>query len=200
MAKHRYSEEAKRRLIHQQLERCRNPRLARVVERNICTLIELRQQMERNKSASDHLADWITAKAGSMTFVVFHVAWFGAWIVLNTPRLSPIEPFDAFPFSLLTMVVSLEAIFLSAFILITQNRQSEIADRRNDLDLQIDLLAEYEITRILTLVDAIADRLGVEAGQDPELDELKDDVKPDAVLHEMERRQKQSAGAGGSRV
>ena len=99
--------------------------------------------------------------------------------------------FDPYPFGLLTMIVSLEAIFLATFVLLSQNRQAEDAEQRAELDLQINLLSEHEITRILTLVDAIADHLGLEAGQDPELDELKMDVKADAVLKEMEDRKKE---------
>src|SRR3954463_11890511 len=99
--------------------------------------------------------------------------------------------FDPYPFGLLTMVVSLEAIFLATFVLLSQNRQAEDAEQRAELDLQINLLSEHEITRILTLVDAIADHLGLEAGQDPEIDELKMDVKADAVLKEMEARKKE---------
>src|SRR5258706_14097425 len=116
-----------------------------------------------------------------MIFVYIHVAWFGIWLAINLgwPLL---KPFDPYPFNLLTMIVSLEAILLATFVLISQNRISEIADQRADLDLQINLLAEDEITRVLTLGDAIADHLGLEGGRDPEGEELQNEVPPEVVV------------------
>ena len=165
-------------------------RLAKVVERNIATLCEIREQMDGARSWVDRFADTITRWAGSMTFIGFHVVWFGGWIVWNL-GLTPLKQFDPFPFGLLTMIVSLEAIFLSVFVLISQNREAEVSNQRADLDLQINLLAEYEITRVLELVDAIADHLGLVEGEDPEVDELKRRTPPDVVLEEMEKRTKQ---------
>jgi uncharacterized membrane protein len=123
-----------------QLARCRNPNLADVVERNICTLIDMRQEFERSKSLQDRAADALTALSGSMLFVYFHALWFAVWIGVNLGWLG-IKRFDPFPFGLLTMIVSLEAIFLSTFVLVSQNRMSVVADKRADLDLQINLLS-----------------------------------------------------------
>jgi uncharacterized membrane protein len=186
----------RRRRGEAQLARTRNPHLARVVERNIITLAEIREQMEESKSFQDRLADVITRWSGSMAFVYLHVAWFAAWVAVNL-GWTPLKPFDPFPFGLLTMVVSLEAIFLATFVLISQNRLSEMADQRADLDLQINLLAEYEVTRILKLVDAIADHLGLEEGNDPEVDELKESTSPDKVLEEIQKENEQVAKGGG---
>ena len=91
------------------------------------------------------------------------------------------------------MAASVEAIFLSTFILITQNRMAAQAEKRAELDLQISLLAEHEITRVVTLVAAIAERLGIEASHDPELAELKQNVAPEQVLDKMEAQQQQAA-------
>lgn len=184
------SEERRRRLVESQLARThtRTPRrLARVVERNIATLCEIRQQMEDGRRFGARLADAITRLAGSMWFAWVHAAWFCVWLVWNL-HLTPLKHFDPYPFGLLTMIVSLEAIFLSIFVLISQNREAEIANQRADLDLQINLLAEYEITRVLELVDAIADHLGLEAGRDPEVEELKSRTSPDEVLEEMQKQ------------
>src|SRR5205823_5676975 len=153
---------------------------------NIETLVQIRDHMERRKTTQDHIADWVTWFSGSMIFVYIHLAWFGIWIAVNL-GWTRLKPFDPYPFNLLTMVVSLEAIMLATFVLISQNRLSEIADQRADLDLQINLLAEYEITRVLTLVDAIADHMGLEVGHDPEVDELKNEVAPEVVIDEMEQ-------------
>ena len=176
-------------LREQQLERCRNPDLAEVVDRNIRTIDEYRQAAERSKSLQDHIADWMTHWAGSLPFVYFHVAWFGVWVLANVGWLG-VPAFDPFPFGLLTTIVSLEAIFLSTFVLVSQNRQGELADRRSELDLQINLLTEYELTRVLKLVDAIARKIGIPECQDEELKELEKDVKPEAVLEELEDRGK----------
>src|SRR5207248_9379933 len=94
--------------------------------------------------------------------------WFGAWTVANLLPRSPLR-FDPYPFQLLTLVVSLEAIFLSTFILISQNRQARLGDRRNHLDLQINLLSEQENTKMLSLLEQIAGRVGVSVTQDEEL-------------------------------
>jgi uncharacterized membrane protein len=161
-------------------------RLADVLDRNISTLVEVRHQLESRRSTITKIADGITGFCGSFTFVYMHIAWFGLWITWNTGLLG-LKPFDTYPFGLLTMTVSLEAIFLSMFVLISQNRMTEMADRRADLDLQINLLAEYEITKVLTIVDAIADKLDIDVSKDPELEELKVEISPDVVLQEMEK-------------
>jgi len=180
-------------MIQAQLKRTGNKRLAGVVERNIATLVEIREHMERRKSTQDRIADWVTWFSGSMIFVYIHVVWFGIWLAINL-GWTGLKPFDPYPFNLLTMIVSLEAILLATFVLISQNRISEIADQRADLDLQINLLAEYEITRLLTIVDAIADHLGLEVGKDPEVEELKNEVAPEVVLNEMEQMKHKARG------
>src|SRR4051812_34748677 len=135
----------------------RDPELVGVIERNIRTLVEVRRQIERSRGRRDRLADAITAWSGSMPFIFVHAAWFAGWIASNLGWLGPRLVFDPFPFGLLTMIVSLEAIFLATFVLLSQNRQAEVAEQRAELDLQINLLSEYELTRVLKLVDAIAD-------------------------------------------
>jgi uncharacterized membrane protein len=164
-----------------------NGHLTDVVQRNIDALLNARQRAEKQKSLADHLADSMTAVSGSMLFVYLHIAWFGLWILWNLGLIG-LSPFDPFPFGLLTMIVSLEAIFLSTFVLISQNRQAKVDDRRADLDVQIDLLAEHEITRILQLVDAIARSLNVPVPAKKDLVELQEDVEPDALLEELEKR------------
>jgi uncharacterized membrane protein len=183
----------RRRRLHEQLAFAKayaqhRPHLARVIERNIETLLELRRQADACRSLQDKVADWITRFSGSMLFVYLHVIWFALWVIINEGWLERfhLQPFDEFPFGLLTLIVSLEAIFLSAFVLLSQNRQGEIADERADLDLQINLLSEHEITRILSLVDAIAIHLRLDEAKDPEIEELKQEVKPDLVIREID--------------
>ncbi|MCE9607420.1 MAG: DUF1003 domain-containing protein [Planctomycetia bacterium] len=178
------------RLREEQLARVPNPALTKVVDRNIATISRLREEAEGRKSLQERGADWITRFSGSMTFVYLHAAWFAVWIVVNL-GLAGLPTFDPYPFGLLTLIVSLEAIFLSTFVLLSQNRQAALADHRADLDLQINLLAEYEITRILSLVDAIADKLEIDACHDPELAELEKDVEPDELLRKINGKQPQ---------
>ena len=161
------------------------PEILGIIEKNILTMVELRREDERKKSAQDKAADALTAFSGSMIFVYLHILWFGAWIAINLGWLG-IKPFDPFPFGLLTLVVSLEAIFLSTFVLISQNRAGVVSDKRADLDLQIDLLAEHKITHLLQTVAAIAERVGVEPGSIPELSLLERDVAPKQVLDEIQ--------------
>ena len=167
----------------------RNPHLAAVLERNIRTLLEVQRQMKKSRRMQDKLADAMTAFTGSMAFVYLHVAIFTAWIVINM-GWTFLPVFDAFPFGLLTMIVSLEAIFLSTFVLISQNRMAEVSEKRADLDLQVNLLAEYETTKLLVLADALADHFKLKEAKDAELDELKVEVHPAEVLQEMERWKK----------
>jgi uncharacterized membrane protein len=167
----------------------REGRLAGVIEKNIHTIADIRKNTANNRTTEERIADTITDFSGRMYFVYFHLAWFAVWIALNF-GLFGFEPFDPFPFGLLTMIVSLEAIFLSAFVLISQNRLSAETDRRADLDLQMNLLTEHELTRALQMLDAIQDKLGIENDSDPELNDLEENVHPQDVIKEIERVQK----------
>jgi uncharacterized membrane protein len=132
-----------------------------------------------------------------MRFVYIHLLLFGGWIAVNLGGIPGVPRFDP-SFVVLAMVASVEAIFLSTFVLISQNRMAALADRRADLDLQISLLAEHEITRLITLVAAIAERLELDAAQNPELAELSQDVAPEKVMEEMEAHER-ALGAQNSR-
>lgn len=166
-----------------------NPALSHVIERNIRTIIRLRGKAVRDRAMQERIADTITWFSGRMTFVYIHVVWFGIWIVLNTGRAG-LRPFDPFPYGLLTMVVSLEAIFLSAFVLISQNRLSDESEHRANLALQIGLLTEHELTRVLQMLDAVQDKLGIDNDEDSELADLEMETKPEDVLAEIERLQR----------
>ena len=164
-----------------------NPELCDVIERNLQTFAELRERAQKRRNPQERIADAITDVSGRMAFVWFHVIWFGVWMAVNTGHVPGIKPFDPFPYGLLTMVVSLEAIFLSTFVLISQNRISAEADRRADLDLQIGLLTEREMTLALRMLDAIQEKLGIENDSNSELQEMESDVRPEAVLNEIDR-------------
>jgi len=108
------------------------------------------------RSKAEQVSDWIVSTAGSGPVLVLHVVWFGAWVIANVGVIRRIRPFDPFPFPFLTMTVSLEAIFLALFVLASQNRLARQADKRSHLDLQVDLLAEREMTAVLQLLQDIA--------------------------------------------
>jgi uncharacterized membrane protein len=170
-----------------------NPGLSNVIERNIRTIIHLRQKAAHERGRQDQIADVITLFSGRMIFVYVHIIWFAGWILLNTGKLG-IQAFDPFPYGLLTMIVSLEAIFLSTFVLISQNRLSREAEHRADLDMHIGLLTEHELTRVLQMLDAIQDKLGIENDDDSELTDLEMETRPEDVLAEIDRLQKKMKG------
>jgi uncharacterized membrane protein len=165
-----------------------SPLLADILERNIQTIARLRLKTAKERSLANQVADGVTSFSGNLVFVYIHIAWFGIWILLNTGRLG-VAPFDPFPYGLLTMVVSLEAIFLSTFVLISQNRLSEDAEKRADLNLQIALLTEHEVTLVLKILDRIEGKLGVERDHDEDLLDLEMETKPEDVLAEIARLQ-----------
>jgi uncharacterized membrane protein len=159
--------------------------LSPVLERNIRALQLRRQRDEEKAPAEERVADAITRFTGSMPFVYIHLAAFGFWIVANLGWVPGVPRWDE-SFVVLAMIASVEAIFLSTFVLISQNRMQAAADKRADLDLQISLLAEHEVTKLAALVSDIAKRLGVETEVDDELREIKRDVAPEAVLDEID--------------
>ena len=125
-------------------------------------IVNANEELKRIRSAQEKLADRITAFAGSMWFVYFHTAWFLLWILINTGAFGLHKEFDKFPFGLLTMIVSLEAIFLSTFVMISQNRQAKLSEIRSELDYRTDKQAEQEIDVIVRMLGRLAEKNGVE--------------------------------------
>lgn len=171
--------------------------LSRVVDRNVRALLARRAEEERTKTRSERIADGVTRFTGSMRFVYIHLVLFGSWIFINLGVVPGLPRFDP-SFVILAMAASVEAIFLSTFVLISQNRMSELADKRADLDLQISLLSEHEISRMLSLVQQVAERLGIEDALDPEFDELARDVHPGMVLDNIEENTRAFERSGGT--
>ena len=156
-----------------------------MVERNIDALMRRRAEETAQATLQERLADRITAFTGSMRFVYIHLTLFGLWILWNTGAFG-LRRFDP-SFVVLAMVASVEAIFLSTFVLISQNRMNAQADERAELDLQICLLTEHEVTRLVTLVAAIARRLDVPEASDPEIPQLEQDIRPERVMETLKR-------------
>jgi uncharacterized membrane protein len=159
--------------------------LSPVLERNIRAVQRRRQNEEREATIEERVAEAITRFTGSMRFVYLHLALFGFWVLANLGWVPGVPAWDP-SFVVLAMVASVEAIFLSTFVLISQNRMAAAADKRADLDLQISLLAEHEVTRLVTMVAAVADRMGVKTEADADVEEITLDVAPEAVLDELE--------------
>ena len=136
-------------------------------ERNVRIIAELERRALHNRTAADRLSDAITRITGTGAFAAVNLAVFAVWILANTVRLRGVEPFDPYPFNFLTLVVSLEAIFLSVFVLMSQARMTRAADKRAELDLQVDLLAEQELTAMLRMLHAMCTKLQV----DPQIPE-----------------------------
>ena len=162
-----------------------SPGLAQILEHNIHSLHRRTQQTEARASTEARVARAITDFTGSMRFVYLHIALFGAWIVLNLRWVPGITAWDP-SFVILAMIASVEAIFLSTFVLITQNRMAAVAERRAELDLQVNLLAEHEVTKLIRMLSAIAAHLDVPTESGPEIEELKNDIAPEAVLDKIE--------------
>ena len=155
------------------------------LRRNIEALQRRRREEEAHADPHERLAGVITRFTGSMRFVWVHVAAYGFWIVANLGWIAPLRPWDP-TFVILAMVASVEAIFLSTFILITQNRMALAAERRAELDVQITLLAEAEITKLVELVSEMAERMNLPDAEGEEIEEMKERVAPEAVLDAIE--------------
>ena len=159
-----------------------------LTQRNVEAIRRLEQAAKEERTRSDLVAEAIANFCGSMVFVWVHVIWFGIWIFINV--MPGIKHIDPFPFTFLTLVVSLEAIFLSTFILISQNHDTRISERRNHLDLQINLLSEQENTRMLEMLRAIAQKVGAEVDQDAHLQALSEETEPERLLKQIENEEK----------
>jgi uncharacterized membrane protein len=158
--------------------------LSSSLRRNIETLRARRQQELDAASREEKIANAITNFTGSMRFVYLHVAIYGVWLAANLiPGIPHFDP----TFVVLAMVASVEAIFLSTFVLISQNRAMNMTNKRDDLDLHINLLAEHELTRLIVMVADIAEKLDVRTQAAADLPDITKDVAPDAVLREIEK-------------
>ena len=144
------------------------------VQKNIEEIMRLQTEAIHSRSRAENLADRVTTVAGSTPCVMLHVFWFGTWVILNVGLIPRVAPFDPFPFNFLTLVVSLEAIFLTLLVLMSQNRMTKEADKRAHLDLQVNILAEQEATMILRVVQRIGKHIGLEEETDDDMQRLEE--------------------------
>jgi uncharacterized membrane protein len=172
-----------------------------IIRKNISAISDVQREEAQSRTLSDRISDYITEFSGSMAFLIIHAIWFGLWIVLNLRviHIPGVRGFDPFPFGLLTMIVSLEAIFLSTFVLISQNRMTQQSEQRAELDLHINLLAEQKATKVLEMLDKIAQQLdknikSFNISPDPEVEALKVSPEPQEVLQVMKETVNEQAG------
>ncbi len=166
------------------------------IERNVQEIIRVESRDRLRLGWSDHPADLMTAFSGSMLFVLIHALWFGIWIVLNLGWFGT-ATFDEFPYGLLTMIVSLEAIFLSTFVLISENRQAMQADRRAKVDLQLNIIAEQEVTKLVAMVAEIQEHLGIHGARDPVVREMEQPTYVEDVANAVEAAESRADAAIG---
>ncbi|HLL74711.1 MAG TPA: DUF1003 domain-containing protein [Pyrinomonadaceae bacterium] len=170
-----------------------------IIRKNIAALAEMQRRDDERRTLTDRVADRITLFSGSMAFVYLHVVWFGVWIVLNIGLFARfgLGVFDEFPYGLLTMIVSLEAIFLSTFVLISQNRMARASEKRAELELQVNMLAEQKAAKTLEMLDHLTHQLDqvrrFSFERDPEIEALKVSPEPGEVLRVIEEASAKAA-------
>ena len=159
---------------------------ADLMRRNVERVMALESAQHGKATTADRVADAITAFSGSIRFVWLTVMTIGSWIAVNTllPRRDRIDPF---PFPLLTLVLSVEAIFLAIFILMSQNRAAKISDKRSHLDLQLNLLAEQENTKMLLMLEQIGRAVGAEMDAGPDVQALAEATEPEALSDQIDQ-------------
>jgi uncharacterized membrane protein len=148
---------------------------------------ELKSRLDVKRTWMDSVAEFLTVQFGTVWFFSLNAALFVVWILLNTGAIPGIQPFDKYPFNFLTMVVSLEAIFLSIIVLISQNRQSKIADTREQIDFEVNVRDEEETTKVLVMVEQIARHLNIPLAEDPELKEMEERTDIKKIQQRVER-------------
>ena len=156
-------------------------------QQNIETISKLEHAEIERRSTSEKISEAFTRFMGSMTFVVLHLIWLGIWFAWNLGAFG-LEPFDPFPFGILTLIVSTEGVFLAIFVLISQNRMGRLANQRAHLNLQISLLAEQETTKILQRLKTIADHLEIrETARDEEIERLSQSTHLEVLAEELKK-------------
>src|SRR3989344_7457240 len=147
----------------------------------------IKAAFDSRRTMAERVADWMTSNFGSMTFLIINAIFFALWILINTNKITGIPAFDPYPFNLLTTIVSLEAIILAVFVLISQNRNSKIDDLREETHLQIDLIAEKEVTKLMKMMAIVLERQGVDLSRDPELKKLLRPISEEEIEKRLEK-------------
>ncbi|KKR41611.1 hypothetical protein A2356_00265 [Candidatus Nomurabacteria bacterium RIFOXYB1_FULL_39_16] len=147
----------------------------------------IKAKADARRTLMEKMADWMTAKFGSSGFLSLNAILFTAWILINTGQIKWVPVFDPFPFSLLTTIVSLEAIILAIFVLISQNRTAKIDDLREETDLQLNLISEKEVTKLVKMMALLLAKEGIDLSQDPELHQMLRPVSEEEIEKRLEK-------------
>lgn len=147
----------------------------------------LKSKVDFTKTRADIFATYLTRAFGSIRFLYASTLFITGWILINTGCIGDILPFDPYPFTLLMMVISLLAIFISIVVLMTQNRQEKIAQIRQQIDFEIDVRAEHEVTKILHMLDELRADLGISKKEDKELEQMKEKIDIVEIKQEVEQ-------------
>jgi uncharacterized membrane protein len=162
---------------------------SRQSESHIDAIVRQEEEALERRSGSERLADGVGGFAGSLPFIVLHLVFLIGWLLANSGKIPTIRPFDPYPFSLLGVIVAVEAVVLSSFILMRQNRMMRRGERRDHLNLQVDLLAEKEITKVLQMVRAICGHMGLQnIMADSEIRELSENTSIESLSQTLEDR------------
>lgn len=146
-----------------------------------------RAKADAKRTVTDRFADTLTLKFGSVFFLTINAIWFFVWITLNTNIIPGLKPFDPFPFGLLTMIVSLEAIFLAIIVLISQNRAAKVAELREEIDLQVNSIAESEVSKVIELLGILLKKDGVKI-DDPAIEEMTRPIRSKDIERILEKQ------------
>jgi uncharacterized membrane protein len=146
----------------------------------------LKARSDAKRTRAARLADWLTTFFGSMPFLAGNCIWFAAWIAVNTGLVPGVPAFDPFPFGLLTMIVSLEAIILAIVVLISQNRAARTADLREEVALQVEEISEQEVTKLLALMVALLEKNGIDLAHDRELWDMLEPTDMEQITDQLE--------------
>ncbi len=147
-----------------------------------------KKKIDNKRTVSDKVADWLTASFGTVLFFTANAVFFLVWLVVNTNLIWGLAPFDPFPFGFLTMVVSLEAIFLAIIVLISQNRQTRTAELREEIELYISTYAESEITKLMYLQTLLLKKNGIDISADVEVKKMLESLESDKIEAELEKQ------------
>ena len=161
--------------------------LPRRIENSRRIIRSMKAKADERRSLSEKLADWMTETFGSMIFLVINAVWFAVWIILNVGLIPGVKPFDPFPFGLLTMIVSLEAIILAISVLISQNRAEKVGDLRQEIDLQMDVIAEDELTKLLEMVSLLLEKNGIDVSKDEVLQSMLQPTSVEKIEETLEQ-------------
>ena len=148
----------------------------------------LKAKYKARRSLPEKIADWMIANIGNTKFLFINVLFFSIWLIINIGVIELIEPFDPYPFGLLTTIVSLEAIILSIFVLISQNRAAKIDDLREEIDLQVDIITESELTKLIKLTILLLQKNGIDVSNDEELKEMLKPFNENKIEKSLEKQ------------